>query len=226
MVVPPLPTIQHIPMLNSLPLSSSCRWPNSFVAMSHGHPNFEHPSHLFKAITHHNGWTVGRNTTVLHYNQWPLPSLHDAPPDHNMYWRLLEGWYQAVLIKFFIRIPCHVDSTLIVTKVNIALIGPNDFAPIISVVRLIFLCPLHMILFMSDMKVGNLAHYSLVVLQLLVLFDSTSDQSGSESMDIKPWHQWWTKVTSTQGGVGIRMPDRRLVGRSSLQAWKKKKDFT
>ena len=56
MVVPPLPTIQHIPMSNSLPPSSSCRWPNSFVAMSHGNPNFEHPSHLFEAVgTGHNG---------------------------------------------------------------------------------------------------------------------------------------------------------------------------
>ena len=64
MVVPPLPTIQHISMSNSLPPSSSCRWPNSFVAMSHGHPDFKHPSHLFEAITCHNGWTVSRNTTV------------------------------------------------------------------------------------------------------------------------------------------------------------------
>ena len=31
-VVPPLPTIQHIPTSKSLPPSSSCRWPNSFVA--------------------------------------------------------------------------------------------------------------------------------------------------------------------------------------------------
>ena len=54
-VVPPLPTIQHIPTSKSLPPSSSCRWPNSFVDMSHGHPNFEHPSHLFEAVTRHNG---------------------------------------------------------------------------------------------------------------------------------------------------------------------------
>ena len=54
-VVPPLPTIQHIPTSKSLPPSSSCRWPNSFVAMSHGHPDFEHPSHLFEAVTRHNG---------------------------------------------------------------------------------------------------------------------------------------------------------------------------
>ena len=59
--------------------------------------------------------------------------------------------------------PCHIDSPLIVPKVNIALIGPNNFAPIFSVVRLIFLCPSHVILCMSDMKVGDLACYSSVV---------------------------------------------------------------
>ena len=75
MVVPPLPTIQHIPMSNSLPLSSSCRWPNSFVAVSHGHPDFEHPSHLFEAIMHHNGWTVGRNTTVLQFEPVQIPGF-------------------------------------------------------------------------------------------------------------------------------------------------------
>ena len=65
MVVPPFPTIQHIPMSNSLLPSSSCHWLNSFVAMSHSNPNFEHPSHLFEAVTGHNSWTVGRNTTAL-----------------------------------------------------------------------------------------------------------------------------------------------------------------
>ena len=56
---------------------NTCRWPNTFVAMSHGHPDFEHPSHLFEAVTRHNGRTVGRNTTVyLMWSQRGLPSLH------------------------------------------------------------------------------------------------------------------------------------------------------
>ena len=52
---------------------NTCHWLNSFVAMSHSHPDFEHPSHLFNTITHHNGWTVSRNTTVvqLGWSDWP-----------------------------------------------------------------------------------------------------------------------------------------------------------
>jgi len=45
-------------------LTNTCCCSNTFVAMSHGRLNFEHPSHLFEAVTRHIGRTVGRNTTV------------------------------------------------------------------------------------------------------------------------------------------------------------------
>ena len=39
--------------------------PEHFCSMSHCHPDFKHPFHLFEAVTCHIGWTVGRNTTVI-----------------------------------------------------------------------------------------------------------------------------------------------------------------
>ena len=65
-------------------------------------------------------------------------------------------------------------------------------------------------------------------------------RSSSGSVGGDDQYQWWVVAAtilvadgltqksehSHQGGVGIRMPDQRSVGRSSYQAWKKKKDFT
>ena len=38
-----------------------------------------------------------------------------------------------------------------------------------------------------------------------------------------PWQRLRLSRRTNQGGVGIRMPDRRPVGRSSCQTWKKKR---
>jgi len=67
---------------------NTCRWPNTFVAMSHGHPDFEHPSHLFEAVMRHNGRTVGRNTTVYDVvkgdttkpDETKCPKMPNTPP--------------------------------------------------------------------------------------------------------------------------------------------------
>ena len=42
---------------------------------------------------------------------------------------------------------------------------------------------------------------------------------------LQGWHCLWPASGVVQEGDGIRMPDQRSVGRSSHQAWKKKKDF-
>ena len=49
--------------------------------------------------------------------------------------------------------------------------------------------------------------------------------SASQTVLFAVSHHVFLTSGCLQGGVRIRMPDRRLVGRSSHQAWKKKLDF-
>jgi len=98
-------------LLSDAMSTNTCCWPNTFVAMSHSHPDFKHPPHLFKAITHHISQTVGQNTTVIHMDsiEWGMDSIELVMdsillPDVFIWNEFME--YNSTLIPYYFQGEC------------------------------------------------------------------------------------------------------------------------
>ena len=71
--------------------------------------------------------------------------------------RLLEHWYQTVLLIFFVCVVCNIHSPSIIAEVNITLIRPNNIFPISQHVVLVQVWPMNLFNLLDFCKVRYLA---------------------------------------------------------------------
>ena len=77
--------------------------------------------------------------------------------------RLLECWYQTVLVIFFICMVCKIHSPLIIAEVNIALVRPNNIFPISQHVVLVQVHPMNPFSLLDFCKVRYFACNTLMI---------------------------------------------------------------